>query len=297
MRHTTNHLGSAEHWPISLPAYHLDRTADSHSSLEWLRDNPWSYYQGRVLGKPGIENFSWTPSKSLGTACHLLLFEPHDFHNRVITLSPGAGPTSKEAKIAKSDPLAIVLSDDQVALAYSIIERVKATPAAMRLLDQPGRMEHAVRFRVPGYDHTTYKACFDFIGDDGTICDLKVMADNSPKAFARSVNDYGYHRQAATYCLARDIYMGWDWRTWQHRHPKHHLITVCSGRDQAHECSVYTLSPRAIAMGYEQNAELMEQLDDMRSGFGSEANWHRPGYLEPVTLDLPEYAYRQESGA
>jgi hypothetical protein len=282
----------AERWHVDLLDYHRDDTADSHSSLDWLIERPHEYYQSRVLKSVPQEKRE-SPSMALGTACHIMLFEPATWQHRINVLPKGTGPKSKLAEVARRNPRLVTITEEQHAQVHQIVEAVYRNPWFAEKLREAGPVpsnsnwgfEHAIRFKAPGHN-AWLKCCFDFLGHDQAIYDLKIMADNSPGAFKRSLWQYGYYRQAPLYLLGRNQYIlaqGGNINPAQKY--AHYFVTVNSQGQP--ECLIHQIDPEYMRVGHRENIEAIEMLDDMRAGAGIEGNWHRPGFDEPIVHRTP----------
>jgi hypothetical protein len=114
-----------------------------------------------------------------------------------------------------------------------------------------------------------------------TVVDFKTSKDASPEAFAKSVADYGYHRQDAWYregwasvlgCKAGDI----------------DFVFAVAETEPPYLVACYRVTPEHAELGREQNRIAREKYRDCTAS----GIW--PGYSEEIEdLELPAYARRR----
>ena len=143
-----------------------------------------------------------TPAMDLGTALHCAVLEP-DAYSRRYVVAPKVDRRTTEGKatwesfVASLEGKSIVDADDDAAV-RAMADSIRSHPQAATLLDVPGDSEVCVVWD----DAETGIRCKARIDRyaAGTIgVDIKTTANASPSAFAKSVFDYGYHRQVAWY--------------------------------------------------------------------------------------------------
>lgn len=271
------------HSPVSLAEYHRDRSAISASHLKLFARNRWRYRQWR-LGR--IDDPEPTPQVQLGTAAHVLLFQPEQFAELVAVVPAGRTKAATEARDAAAVSGKAIISDEQQETARAMIEAVHRCPAAERLVSQPGRVEHAVFW----HDELTGLPCkcsFDLLTDAGVVVDLKTTSCESAEELRRDAEKYGWHLQAAWYSWARDLYVGAPIAQ-----PEHYFLVVPT--KPPYEPSVYQLGQRSFDKGQREISRLLAEIELMESVSDDESSaaWMPDGYYEPAELDLPEWALR-----
>ncbi|MGH9056750.1 MAG: PD-(D/E)XK nuclease-like domain-containing protein [Acidimicrobiales bacterium] len=122
-----------------------------------------------------------------------------------------------------------------------------------------------------------------------TGVDLKSSKDASPEGFAKSVADYGYHRQDVHYRQGLAACLGCDWRDID-------FVFVVVETEPPYLVATYRISdgtephtPDDIGLGLEQMRAARERFRDCsKSGI-----W--PGYSEEIErLELPRYKRMQQ---
>ena len=151
--------------------------------------------------------FEPTPAQQFGTIVHGLILEPHR-QDLYIVKPDGLDRRSKDGRAAYAEleatGLPVISRDDEIR-ALACRDAVFAHPLAREYLEQSPAREQEIywsgQFGVP------HKAKID-ASRPGLIVDLKTTVDASPKAFARSAINYGYHLQAANYRAAHAVEYG-----------------------------------------------------------------------------------------
>ncbi|KKL09999.1 hypothetical protein LCGC14_2560240, partial [marine sediment metagenome] len=118
-------------------------------------------------------------------------------------------------------------------------------------------------------------------GEHVILPDFKTTRTTTARTFAADVVKYGYHRQGAWY---------WDAAVALGMSPCASLI-IPVDKTPAHETRIYELSREAVELGRTQNRNALHEL-----AWRLETNtWTAPHHGEILTLDLPEWAYREDS--
>ena len=167
----------------------LGKILRSPAHLKWDLDNP---------------RASDTPAFRLGSAAHSILLEPHLFQDTYARGPDGDRRTKavREEWKEKEESFGAnyVLTPAQWDAVHHIEQAVGDHTAASRLLYAPGESEVTLIWD-DAETGVRCKARIDRLPFDKQmgIGDLKTTKDASPKAFAKSLWAYGYHRQAAHY--------------------------------------------------------------------------------------------------
>lgn len=250
----------------------------NNGALKILANQTPSHYRAWV---DDAAEHAETPALSFGRAFHSLALEPSKFH-REFALQPvfgdlrtKAAKESRDAWLADHPGVTPISADDWM--------RMQAMAKAVR--------EHPVagKFFVDGMPEATSvwtdprtglicKSRMDYWREDlWMIGDLKSTDDASPRAFARSVVNYGYHLQDAHYIEGPKAIHGRE-------APR--FLFVAVEKAPPYAVGVYMLDADAEARGYELRDRAMGVLDTC---LRSDA-W--PG-LPPVvnTLSLPGWAF------
>lgn len=184
-----------------------------------------------------------------------------------------------------------ILTPDQSSTAYAMAKAVLNDPGASVLL---AACEHTQLSLVwheinnPSLPGLLCKARLDGISTElKTIVDLKKCQDASPEAFARSIANYGYHRQAAMYLRGATY----------HEFDVQNYVIIAVEEPPPHAVALYTLTertpcnkqiiqvnPSPVEYG---NHELMRLLD-LYERCETSGEW--PGYpSKPVPIALPAW--------
>lgn len=127
--------------------------------------------------------------------------------------------------------------------------------------------------RMVPYESADGKACW-------FVPDLKTTTDPSPDGFSRSIQRYGYHRQAAIY---RDAV--------QALYPRDHLtfVFVVVRNAPPFEVACYELDDEAVATGRRQYESTLRQLVRRRESNNWMAGWQSDCQM----IDMPAWAYEE----
>lgn len=259
-------------------ASYWDHPGVSQSQLQELKKTPFHYWSRYVARTVPSET---TDALRRGLAVHALTFEPDDFERRfphfegeARTNDAKARKAALEAQAAKLD--GAVLRDGDVADVHAMVAALRAHPASAALLKAVVASELPIVWDCP----TTgiqCKARLDALalGKD-VVIDLKTTRDASPREFARSIWNYGYHIQAAHYVAAAEAYT-------EKRPTDYVIIAVESSAPYA--VAVYRLQPTVIAKGESERMRLLDLLAECR------AKNHWPAYSDRIEdIELPNWA-------
>lgn len=216
-------------------------------------------------------------AQQLGTATHLAILEPDEFHRRA-RISPDvdrrtrAGKEAVAAFEAELPADALILATEQHARIQGMREAVMAQPFARALLAD-GRAETTLLAEIDG---TPIKARADWLCDSHeVIVDLKTAADASEPVFRKSAGNWKYHIQNAFYIDAAKL-AGLGERA---------FVFIVVESDPPHGVALYQMSEEAIRVGrirYQRALETYRQC--VAAG-----EW--PSYpCEIQTLDIPKWA-------
>lgn len=267
-------------WCVTREDYFADRTCVNHSSLEVFRRSS-REYQGRFVSVT-IPEPAPTAQMRLGTFLHVAVLEPAIWRAER-AVAPDVDLRTKVGKAAWEDFQAnargkYILSAEEDGLVSGMAAGVRANGLVADWLDRPGETEHAIRWQDPATG-LWCKALLDFLSGS-VILDLKSASDPHAEAFARSVQRFGYHRQAAWYQNGVGEALNIDDSLFVH---------VVIGSAPPHECFAYVLEPDAISLGRQQNARSLERLAFCRDS----GSWDSPGHNDLNTIRLPKWAWEE----
>ncbi|EGS7662267.1 exonuclease VIII [Salmonella enterica] len=195
------------YFDIANEAYHAGPGV-SKSQLDDIAVCP-AFYQWRKAAPVDTEK---TKALDMGTALHCRLLEPDEFKNRFI-IAPEfnrrttAGKEEEKAFLenrANSGKTVMTAEDGRkLELMYG---SVMAHPGCRALLEAEGKTESSIYWT----DTETGELCRirpdKFLTNSPLILDVKKVADMS--RFARHVEEFRYHVQAAMYCEGWKAYSG-----------------------------------------------------------------------------------------
>jgi hypothetical protein len=236
------------------------------------------------------------PSKAMttGSMLHCRMLEPEKFNKRY-AVAPDVDMRTKVGKKAYADfcaqfdqekPPTFVTTDqiDQVermrqsllsnqfvsSLFTSTVNRVVETPIVFETIGVVG------------------KALLDLVlPGSQLIVDIKTTSSDSgkppvaPSQFKRTVENFGYHRQAAWYRRAAAFKYGGDLQSWS-------FVFAVVDSNKPHDCAVYLASERLLAIA---DSEIDEAVADMvaRTSENDFVPWYSKGMLslEPSKYYVP----------
>ncbi len=225
----------------------------SKSALDLLHKSP-AHYHAWATG-PVVEEEE-NPAFVLGTALHCATLEPDRFHATYI-VKPDFGDCRKTDNKARRDAWLAenggrnVISAEDMRDVEGMLASIRKHPRAAKLLIH-GAPEVTLRWQ----DDATGVQCKSrmdwWVERSGITFDLKSTQDASPAAFARSVANFGYHRQAAFYMDGlRQLGAAVE-----------HFLFVAVEKTAPYPCAIYSLDELAIQTGHLSIRDDMERLAD-----------------------------------
>ena len=232
-----------------------------------------------------------TEALAIGSAFHCLTTEPDTFSDM---FAVGGPINPKTGRVYGYDTKAFaewaeqqgkpVLTTEQYQAVVAMAASVREHPRAAAILACPGDVELAIQW-TDAETGVLCKCRLDYFvcdQDPPAIADLKSCQDARPKAFSRSVLDYGYHIQAAMYSDAVFAAFG--------KMPV--FLFICCEKEPPYAVQVYHLSDRAIIKGRQQYRSLLAAYKR-----ASETGTWAAYSPEIVEIDLPEWAVGEEVAA
>lgn len=222
-----------------------------------------------------------TAAMLFGSAVHEGVLEPATFAERVVC----APEIDKRSKAGKADWAdfqflnegKIILAPDDFARAEECIFAVLEHPAASALLEG-ARREVSLFWQCPQWN-IKRKARLD-AWQDAIIVDLKTCADASAAGFAKQVENFQYHIQAANYCEGYRVLNGRDPDAW---------IFIAAESEPPHAVAVRSLPWEAIQVG----ARLMDAACERYRDCSESGVW--PGYEQTIEpLIFKPWFYKEQ---
>lgn len=266
-------------WNVRRGDYHADRLCDCHSSLEVFKRSIVLYravFVDGSLAAPGP-----TGAQEFGTAFHTWLLEPEKFDQEIVVQPERWDLRTNKGKEAQAEFMAgsggrAVISAAEFDTVQRMADSARSRRAARELLEAPGLVEQAIRWRDPDTG-LALRAMMDKMVRGGPSVDVKTAIDPTPEGFAKAAANFGYHRQHALYVDGRIHAL----------HESVPFLFLVVGKEPPYECAVYRLGESAESLGRGQNTRLLYELRDCKD-FGRYES--RMGD-EVIDLALPRWAY------
>lgn len=188
------------HANMTSDAYHAS-AAISASALNAMSRSMFHFWSDFIA--PDRPPREVTPAMRAGTLAHTAILEPHAIHDRYRVRPADIDGRTKEGRAwaASVPPGVEIVTAEQMATAAKQRAAVLDVPEVARLLAS-GAAEQSVFWTdaATGVDCRCRPDWVHTLPDGRVILvDLKTTSDAAPSAFARSVWNFGYHRQAAHY--------------------------------------------------------------------------------------------------
>jgi exodeoxyribonuclease VIII len=254
-------------------AYHSDVSRVSNSMLSLLKQSPRLFYNRYELG----QYTEATPAMKFGSLLHCMVLEPEQVLKRYVVV-PRLDMRFKESKQKFSELMDANRGKESVSAeifqqAAIAANYVRIHPEFEPFTKTPQLIEKRIDFEVNGF---ACRSKLDMIcPDQQVIWDVKTTQDASPGAFARSIADYGYHRQAAFYIEACQQEFGSVFR----------FLFIAIQKTEPFECGVYELGHDDLSRGY---FEILSLLDEYRKRKISN-NWEQVWSTGIVPVSLPKF--------
>jgi len=261
---------------ISNSDYHAS-PGISNTGLKVLLDCPrryWYEYLSCLATRKEKKEYT------LGTAVHTLILEKDTFASRYYLQKEKVDGRTTDGKAAnakaKIDAAGkIVLDFDDAADVLGMAESVRNHPKFKRVL-LGGEIENSIMWQDPE-SGALLRTRPDYY-NDFLITDLKTTSKGAAKNFfAKSIAEYGYHRQAAMACDGLSAATGREYNT---------VILFVVEESPPYLCVPYLIKDRAIELGrteYKRAALLYQEC--LTSNY-----W--PGYGDEIMeIDLPNWYY------
>lgn len=166
--------------------------------------------------------------------------------------------------------------------AKAIADALLTHPTAGGLLSD-GDAEVSMFWQDPEFGIWLRGRCdyMTLFGGQQVIVDVKKTKDASPEGFAKSVYEYGYHRQDPHYREGWAAILGCDWQDID-------FVFAVVEPEPPYLVATYRIKPEHADLGREQNRIARERFRDCMKA----DRW--PGYSEEIEdLELPVYGVRR----
>lgn len=215
-----------------------------------------------------------TDAMEFGTVVHQIVLGKGAGYS-VVKANDWRTKAAKEAAAEiRADGRTPILQDDYLA-ALDMAAALSTHPLAEALLSNGAAEQTLIWADESGI---SCRALLDY-RRDRLVVDYKTTVDASPKGFAKSVNLYGYHQQAAWYLAGVEV-LGLA--------ATPAFVFVAQEKTPPYLVGVYQLDEDALSLGRALNRQAIERYRDcVESGI-----W--PGYSTDVeVISLPRWAQRQ----
>jgi hypothetical protein len=268
----------AEHWECSNDEYHRS-PGISNSMISTFIENPETFHQQYLQGDAVLKKSS--VSLAFGTRIGQMLEFTRGYADRLMACPPKilnaagrmAGPTFNEFARDNSDKM--IMSVDRFAEAEAVCLQVEANELASNLLATSQQTEYSIRF---GWQDLICRVRPDFV-HPACIVDVKTARSAEAGDFARSIEKWGYHRQAALYRLGYQMLTDTE----------QPFVFLVIQNSPPYTVSTFDIDPAWLRDGMK---EVLDALAGIRECLAN-GQWHRPEHNKVITLSRPEYAKTQ----
>ena len=179
--------------------YHADHESVSYGMLKDFMDSPQLYYAKYIAHT--VDQRS-SERLAFGSACHMAVLEP-DKWDQEIAIAPACDRRTKAGKaewsaFAAESTGKLIIKQEQADTREAVRKAVNEGNLAASLIKSPGVVEQPVRW-IDYWTEISCKCKPDKLLDDGTILDLKTVADTPLRAFQKNLTKFHYGIQAVHY--------------------------------------------------------------------------------------------------
>jgi hypothetical protein len=268
-------LPDGMHEGIPEAIYHQRIPGVASKSVLDLVDRSPAHYAAWLAGASSEES----PALAFGKALHCALLEPHVYRS-TYTVEPSFGDCRKTDNKKRRDDwrganAGRSLLEQADALAIDgMIKSAMAHPRASKMLDE-GSSEVTVKWTDAATGIVCKSRADHYVGRLSLCLDVKTTEDARASAFAKSVANYGYHRQAAFYsdgfaAVGSEI---------------EHFVFLAIEKRPPYLVALFNLEDEDIAQGREEIRRSIQTLADCIE------RGEYPGYPTSIqTLSLPAWA-------
>lgn len=270
------HTGKGELWTLSKNKSFEDYQALEGINATGLKEivrSP-AHYQAWRSGE-NVEPD--TPARAFGRAVHMAILEPERFEATILPMPEGMTRRAKGfadlCTQAYADGKEMMTHLDHEAC-LKMRDKVHSVLFLQNLLSK-GDREATLQYRDPTFD-VMCKVRPDFISAKRVVVDLKTTQDARPKAFARDIEKYLYHLQAAHYLVGGEV---------SECYRMDAFVFLAVEKKPPFEIGIYVLGADSLAKGHQWRGFAMERyVRCMASN-----QW--PGYpRRALPIDVPAWA-------
>lgn len=262
-------LEAGTFWDVTRDEYDADETCLRSSALKTFIEDR-DVYREQYVTKT-LPPFKASDAMKFGTAFHAWLLE--GTKPWVVCTIPKTGNAWKEFKAAHAGQAILDVEDNNSILRMA--DAVRANPLALELIEAGHFPENAGKWQHKS--GVWCKLLTDMLHFDGTIVDIKTVADPTPYFFAKQVRDYGYDISAAFYMQGRKAIIGVD--------GAFKFITVCT--KPTYKVMVHELDPIDIEIANRTIDSALESIAKCRES----GDWSDPETKVVHTVQIPGRFY------
>jgi hypothetical protein len=247
----------------------------STSALKWMMRSPLAFKWAQ-----DHPDTSTTPSKSLGTAAHAAILEPHRLKTDFVLWDGGDRRGKAWTEFKESNAGRQILTVSEFEDVKAMHSAVRGFPPASRYLEN-GVAEVTLQWIDPATGRAM-KGRVDWVTViDGQIVlvDLKTTRDASPRKFGADAYRLGYHLQFAIYTD------GWFHLT--RETPR--FVVIAAENNAPFEPAVFDVTEDILAQGHEEYMGLLATLKECE-----QTNAWPPRCQEEQPLTLPAWALNDD---
>ena len=249
--------------------YHADHESLSAGMLKDFMDSPQLYYAKYIAHT--VDQRS-SERLAFGSACHTAVLEP-DKWDQEIAIAPACDRRTKAGKaewsaFAAESTGKLILNPDQANTIEAVRNAVHECNLASSLIKSPGIVEQPVRW-IDSWTEISCKCKPDKLLDDGTVIDLKTVADTPLRAFQKNLTKFHYGIQGVHYLEGTGA---------------RRFVWIVVNISPPHQVEIFELDRASIEHAKAIRQTSMEELADCYST----NDWH----LQPTdiaTISLPRW--------
>jgi exodeoxyribonuclease VIII len=221
-----------------------------------------------------------TPDMLFGSVLHQLVLEPKKDAFWVVEPEGLDGRTKEGKAWRAANAGKTTLSTETLEHAMAAAQTIRSHPTAGQAFEC-GKAEVSLFSNFSFGGTVLRKARIDFVNDGPCLVDIKTTQDARPEAFARTLFDFAYHRQAAYYL---DV-----WNALNPDQPKTSFVFIAVEKFPPYGICVYDVDADALERGRKEWTRLAGLYIEC------EAKKFWPCYnTEIQSLKLPPWALKKE---
>jgi hypothetical protein len=227
-----------------------------------------------------LQDILWDRQFAMAETCQAYTKNGGQCGNSGLLLIDGEWRCGVHGKGQTSTDTRRVLSEADVDRLNDMANITWGVPASELLLLAPGPVELSIVWDCPTTGVRCKGRVDKLVEIDGRkiVVDLKTTGDASAEAFAKSIANYGYHRQAAHYLSGLAV-LG---------EPAEAFMIIAVEKEPPHGAQVFELQHESIELGANEITPLIARYGECQR----RDNW--PGYAGDIRpINLPEWKLKE----